>query len=122
MAKKHSSIDFDTVWEIARSLPGVEQNTTPRGSSLKASGRLFACTAIHSSAEPCSLMVRVSFEERERLLTTEPRTYYLTEHYAGYYAILVRLSRISRDALRELLASAAQQIGKKQRRRPTKRK
>ena len=117
MAKKRVAIDFDSVREIALALPGVEESTTSRGTSLKVAGRLLACPAIHASAEPSSLMVRVSAEERERMLATEPRTYYLTEHYAPYSAILVRLSRVSRDSLRELLASAAQQIGEKKRKR-----
>jgi hypothetical protein len=56
------------------------------------------------------------------LLATEPRTYYLTEHYAAYPSILVRLSRISRDSLRELLASAGQQLAERKRTRGTKRK
>jgi len=60
-------------------------------------------------------MVTVSRDERERLLSTEPRTYYVTEHYVGYPAILVRLSRISRDSLQDLLASAAQRLGEKKR-------
>jgi hypothetical protein len=113
MAKKRVSIDFDVVREIALALPGVEESTTSRGTSLKVAGRLLACPAIHGSAEPSSLMVRVSAAERERLLATEPRTYYLTEHYVGYPAILVRLSRVSRDSLRDLLASSAQQISEK---------
>jgi hypothetical protein len=117
MAKKRVALDFDAVREIALTLPGVEENTTARGTSLKVAGRLLACPAIHGSAEPSSLMVRVNAQLRERLLATEPRTYYLTEHYVGYPAILVRLSRVSGDALRELLASAAQQIGERKRKR-----
>jgi len=120
VVKKRDSLDFDAVREIALSLPGVDESTTPRGMSLKVGGRLFACTAIHSSAEPSSLMVRVSLDERECLLATEPGTYYLTPHYVGYPAILVRLSRVSRDALRDLLESAAQQIGERKRKRKRK--
>ncbi len=122
MAKKRVPLDFDTVREIALALPGVEESTTSRGTSLKVGGRLLACPAIHSSAEPGSLMVRVSTEDRERLLATEPDAYYLTEHYVGYPAILVRLSRVSRKSLRGLLADAAQQIGEKKRKRASSRK
>ena len=117
MAKKRASIDFDAVREIALALPGVEESTTSRGTSLKVAGRMLCCPAVHASAEPSSLMVRVSAEERERLLTTEPGTYYLTEHYAPYSAILVRLSRVSRSSLRDLLATAALQIGERKRSR-----
>jgi len=104
LAKKRATLDFNAVRELALALPGIEESTTASGSSLKAAGRILACPAVHDSAEPNSLMVRVSFDERERLLATEPRTYYLTEHYSGYPAILVRLSRISRASLRDRFA------------------
>lgn len=120
MAKKRVTLDFDAVREIALALPGVEESTTPRGTSLKVAGRMLACPAIHSSAEPSSLVVRVSAELRERLLATEPDAYYLTEHYVGYPSILVRLSRVSQDSLRDVLASAALEIGEKKRKRKTK--
>jgi len=122
MAKKRVALDFDAVREIALALPGVEESTTPRGTSLKVAGRMLACPAIHSSAEPSSLVVRVSAELRERLLATEPDAYYLTEHYVGYPSILVRLSRVSQDSLRDVLASAALEIGEKKRKRKTKTK
>ena len=120
MAKKRVALDFDAVREIALALPGVEESTTPRGTSLKVAGRMLACPAIHSSAEPSSLVVRVSAELRERLLATEPDAYYLTEHYVGYPSILVRLSRVSQDSLRDVLASAALEIGEKKRKTKTK--
>ena len=120
MAKKRVALDFDAVREIALALPGVEESTTPRGTSLKVAGRMLACPAIHSSAEPSSLVVRVSTELRERLLATEPDAYYLTEHYVGYPSILVRLSRVSQDSLRDVLASAALEIGERKRKRKTK--
>ena len=122
MAKKRASIDFDTVREIALALPGVEESTSSRGTSLRIAGRMLACPAIHASAEPSSLMVRVSAELRERLLATEPDAYYLTEHYVGYPSILVRLSRVSRDSLRDVLVSAALEIGAKKRKSKSKSK
>jgi len=120
MAKRRNSIDFDAVREIGLALPDVEQGQTSRGPSLKVAGRLLACPAIHSSAEPNSLMVRVSVNTRSRLLAADPRTYYLTEHYASYSAILVRLSRIRRDSLRDLLESARQYVAENASRRKRK--
>ena len=108
MVKRRGRIDFDTVLEIARSMPGVQDSASPRGIGLKTRGKLVACTAVHKSAEPDSLMVRMDPEERELLLATEPDTYYLTDHYRGYPAILVRLSKIDRTTLRRLLKDAVQ--------------
>ncbi len=96
-------IDFEVVRKIASAMPDVEEVTSSLGSGLKVHAKLLACPAIHATAEPNTLMVRVSFEERARLLAAEPDTYYVTDHYLKYPAVLVRLSRISRDALRDLL-------------------
>jgi hypothetical protein len=120
MAKKRNPIDFDVFREVALELPDVEGSTTSRGTSLKVSGRLFACPAIHSSAEPDSPMVRVSVDERARLLEAEPRTFYVTEHYASYPAVLVRLSQMSRDSLRGLLEGARRFVVNRPRIRKTR--
>ena len=122
MAKKHASLDLDAVREIALTPPGVEESTTSRGTSFKVAGRMLACAAIHNSAEPAPVVVVVNAEERERLLTTEPDTYYITPHYVGYPSILVRLSRVSGDALRDLLSMAAAQIGERKHKRKAKRR
>ena len=37
---------------------------------------------------------------------TDPGVYYVTDHYVNYPTVLVRLSRIHRDALRDLLGMA----------------
>lgn len=69
-------------------------------------GRLMTCEAIHNSAEINSLMVRVGTKERDRLLKEQPEVYYLTDHYRPYDAILVRLSKVDDESLRELLESS----------------
>lgn len=103
---RQTALDFDTVREIGLALPEVEDGTSYRGAALKLAGRLLACEAVHESAEPRSLVVRLGFDERERRLEAEPDVYYLTGHYEKYPLVLVRLERIGREALRELLQSA----------------
>ena len=71
---------------------------------LKVGGCFIAGLATHVSAEPDSLVVRVGFEEREYLLEDAPDTYYLTDYYRSYPLVLVRLSRVGEDALRDLLS------------------
>ena len=58
------------------------------------------------SAEPASLVVRVDFDDRAELLAAAPDVYYVTDHYVGYSAVLVRLSRVSPNVLRDLLGMA----------------
>jgi hypothetical protein len=101
-----NKIDFDTVRKIGLALPDVEQSTTYRSPALKVRGKLLACIAIHKSAEPDSLAVSIDFDRRAELLAEAPDVYYLTDHYVNYPFVLVRLSRIHRDALRDLLGQA----------------
>jgi hypothetical protein len=71
---------------------------------LKARGCFMAGLASHESAEPGSLVVRMSLDERAYLLEDAPETYYVTDYYRSYPLVLVRLARVNRDALRDLLA------------------
>jgi hypothetical protein len=95
---------FDLVRTLSQTLPGVEESRSYGKPSLTADGRMFTCLASHRSAEPDTLVVRVAFEQRDDLLAGDPSTYYVTEHYVNYPCVLVRLSRIHRDALRDLLS------------------
>ena len=100
------TITFDTVQAMGLALPGVEEGTTYGARSLKVDGKKFACPAIHRSAEPDTLGVRIDFAQRDELMAADPEAYYLTDHYVNYPVVLVRLSRIHPDALRDLLAMA----------------
>ena len=64
---------------------------------------MFACVAIHRSAEPGTLVVRLPFKDRDRLIAEAPDTFYLTDHYVNYPVVLVRIVRCNREALNKLL-------------------
>ncbi len=108
-----STINFDTVRKIGLALPGVEESTTYGSPALKVHGKLLACIAVHRSAERGSLAVRVDFDDRAELLAADPDVYYVTDHYVGYNAVLVRLSRVNRDVLRDLLGMAYKFVTRK---------
>jgi hypothetical protein len=96
---------FETVRTVGLALPDVEAATKYDGSPvLRAGGCFMAGMAMHRSAEPETLVVRVALEEREYLLEDAPETYYVTDYYRRYPVVLVRLSRIDRDALRDVLS------------------
>ena len=99
-------IDFDTVRGLGLALPGVEEGTSYGVPALKVHGKMFACLAKHPSAEPDTLAVRLDFGQRDELIAAEPDIYYLTDHYVNYSVMLVRLSRVHPDALRDLLLMA----------------
>ena len=71
---------------------------------LKVGGCFMAGLATHPSAEPGTLVVRYDLEARVSLLEDAPETYYVTDYYQPYPVVLVRLSRIDRDALHDLLS------------------
>jgi hypothetical protein len=109
---------FDVVRRIGLTLPDVALATRYTGLPvLKAGGNFMAGLASHASAEPGTLVVRVDFEEREWLLEDAPETYYVTDYYRKYPVALVRLTRIDRDALRDLLATSRRLVMRKARKR-----
>lgn len=98
---------FDRVIRVGLTLPGVESATKYDGSPrLQLGGCFMAGLATHPSAEPDTLIVRADLEERQLLLEEAPETYYVTDYYRRLPVVLVRLSRIGGEALRDVLSSS----------------
>ncbi len=114
---RKDKIDFDTVRKIGLGLPGVAESTAYGAPALKLKGNLLTCMASHRSAEPGTLVVCVSLQDRAALIAEAPDIYYVKEHYLNYESVLVRLSRISPDALRDLLGMAYNFVKRKGARR-----
>jgi len=100
------TIEFDTVRKLARELGEVEDSTIHGNPSLKVRGKLLTCIPVHKSVEPHSLAVRIDLDHRADLLAAAPDVYYVTDHYVNYPTVLVRLSRIEPEALKDLLRMA----------------
>ena len=109
---------FAAVEAIGRALPDVEVTTAWGQPALKVHGKMFACMAAHKSAEPNSLVVMMAFADRDALVLDDPATYYLKEHYLNYPCVLVRLTRIRLDALRDLVAGAHRFVNVQRRSKP----
>jgi hypothetical protein len=89
---------------VGLALPGVEAATRYDGSPmLKLGGCFMAGLAMHPSAEPGTLVVRMDLDDREALVDDAPETYYLTDYYRTHPVVLARLPRLDRDALHDLL-------------------
>jgi hypothetical protein len=97
-----TTITFDSVRKMGLALPGVEA----ADGALKAHGKLLAWIPTNRSAEPDSIALRVDFDDRAELVAADPDVYYVPDHYAGYNAVLVRLSRVKLDVLPDLLGMA----------------
>jgi hypothetical protein len=116
-----SGLTFADVRKIAASLDGIEVGTAYSSPCLRVNKTMIACIAINKEAEPNSLMIRVPFDQRDALIAEEPGIYYLKAHYEPYPCVLVRLSKVHRDALRDLLHGALQRASAKKPRRPARR-
>jgi hypothetical protein len=103
---KRRGITFDTVREIAKTLPGAEESTSYGTPAFKVKGKLFARQ--HQDGE--SLVVGVDFEAREELMNAEPEKFFITDHYLDYPWMLVRMSAVNRDELRDLLIGSWRRV------------
>jgi hypothetical protein len=100
------STGFGAVRAAAAALPDVEVVTSWGAPALKVRGKMFVCSATNKSAEANTLVVRMDFAQRDALVEEDPDVYYLKEHYVDYPCVLVRLSRVHPDALRDLVQGA----------------
>jgi hypothetical protein len=95
-------MDLDGVRAILLALPGVEEGPCYGTPGFRVRGKLLA----RLREDGDSLVVKVPFEEREFLMQSDPETFYITDHYRNYPAVLVRLSRVEPALLGELLEDA----------------
>lgn len=106
-SRQTEPVTFETVRQLALSLPGVEEGTCYGSPALKVHGKLLACIAVHRSSEKNSLAVnKINFDEREAMVADDPSTFYFTDHYLNYPVILVRLSKVRLDTLRALIETS----------------
>jgi hypothetical protein len=102
-------VTYDTVRELARQLPGVEEGTSYGTAALKVQGKLL----VRLKEDGDTIVLRTDFIEREDLLRTAPKTFFLTDHYRDYPSVLVRLPHVGRGQLAELLEDAWRRLASK---------
>ena len=84
-------------------LPGVEESTWYGTEALKVRGKSFC--RMKEDGETLVIQV-VDLEDKEALLRSDAEVFFTTPHYDGYAYVLVRLDRIGRDMLAELVEDA----------------
>ena len=85
-------VTFETVCQLALALPGVEASTSYGTPALKVRKKLMA--RMREDGETLAIMI--DYGDREFRLQTNPEVFYVTDHYAGYPMILVRILRNAR--------------------------
>ena len=99
---KRRSVTFEQVRLAAQELPGVEDSTSYGTPALKVRGKLLA--RLHQSGE--CLVLRVDLLDREILMQSDPKVFFITDHYRDYPWILVRFSAVDPGALPDLIERA----------------
>jgi len=97
------------VCALGLALPEVEESTSYGTPSLKVRGKLLL--RLREDGE--TLAMRIDPDDRDFLLATNPDTFFTTDHYRGWPAILVRLSRVRGAHLRELMEDSWRHMASK---------
>jgi hypothetical protein len=95
-------VTFDQIRELALKLPGVEDGTSYGTPALKVKGKLLA----RLKEDGQSVVFRVTFDQRELLMQTRPKVFFITDHYLGYPAVLMRLRAASTKQAADIVEMA----------------
>lgn len=105
-----SGVDFETVREIVCALPGVEEGTSYGTPAFRVRKRFFV--RLRDDGEVIVVKL-ASDEEREALMAAKPATFFTTDHYRGHPMLLVRLAKVRKGELAELLQRAWRELAGK---------
>ncbi len=84
---------------LALALPGVEEGLSYGTPAFRVKGKFFA--RLWEDLE--TLVLKLSFDERDMLLAANPEAFFTTDHYRNYPTVLVRLAAVRSDELGALL-------------------
>jgi hypothetical protein len=93
---------WNTVRDLALVLPGVEESTSYRTPALKARGKLIA----RLKEDGKMIVVPMPIADRAVRISADSDAFFVTDHYVPYPYVLVRLAKVTRMDLRELLQDA----------------
>jgi hypothetical protein len=95
-----AGITVADVRAIAAALPGVEEGPYFTATAFRIGARFLA--RVHEDG--VSLVVKVRPDVRDMLMSSEPDTFHITEHYRGYPEyVLARMARVRREVIAELI-------------------
>jgi hypothetical protein len=84
---------------LCLALPGTAEGTSYGTPAFRAKGKFLTRWNDKENA----LVVQLSLDQREALLEARPETFFVTDHYRDWPAVLVRLETVPRALLAELL-------------------
>src|ERR1700737_3038601 len=102
MATRRKAVTFELIRKLAMQHPGVEDGTSYGTAALRVKGKFLA--RLKEDGE--SVVFRVGFDERDLLMQTKPKVFYITDHYLGYPAVLFRMSAATRKEAADIVEMA----------------
>ena len=100
---------YDAVRRLALSLPKVVEGTSYGTAAFHVGKKFLLCL----KEDGATIALKISFDDRDYLLQAKPQTYFITDHYRNYPAILVRLGKIREREMRDVLQRSWEFVTKK---------
>ena len=102
-------ITFDRIVVLSKPFPGIEVSTSYGTPALKVGKKLLL--RMHQK-EDAIVMLLDSVADQERLIQDDPMCFFITDHYVGYAAVLVR-PIVEEPLLLELLERSWRRVARK---------
>ena len=99
---KRGGVTFEDFSAMALALPGVEARSSYGTPGFSVKKKFLA----RLREEDVLVLTPVYDDEQRFLMETAPQAFFLTDHYRGHPTILIRLSKVDRGQLQELLHQA----------------
>lgn len=106
---KKPAVTAEGARRLLLALPGVEEGPCYGTPGFRVRRKFLA----RLKDDGRTLVVKCGFDERDLRLRADPEVYFTTDHYWGYPTVLVRLERVARDDLRDLLERAWRRLAPK---------
>lgn len=104
-----TGMTWDDVRAIALKWPGMADSRSYGTPSLKVCGKFVA--RIREDGETVAL--RIDVLERQERMASDPTAFFITDHYADYPAVVVRLAKVKRSDFAELIEAAWRDLAPK---------
>jgi hypothetical protein len=94
--------DWDEAAAFALSLPDTQLSTSYGKPAVKVRGKAF----LYPGREKGSFAVASPLGEKEMLMETDPETFWESDHYRGWPAVLVRYGNADRERIETVITRA----------------
>ncbi|MGI9328955.1 MAG: MmcQ/YjbR family DNA-binding protein [Pseudomonadales bacterium] len=94
---------------MAKTFPGTEEGTSYGTPAIRVGKKLML--RLHQKEDAIVLLIN-SVEEQQELIAKDPVTFFITDHYAGYPAILIRPT-VPENEFRDLMEIAWRRVARK---------